>query len=333
MDIDFIYYPSYFLEKGCNMKKVKLGKTQLEVSRLCFGSLTMTPFQANLTVKEGAYLIEYAFDKGINFLDTAEIYDNYKYIREALKYIKREDFHIASKCYAYTKELAKESLDRALMELNTDYIDIFMLHEQESIHTINGHYEAIEYFIEAKKQGKIRSIGISTHTIAAAEAIKDFDEIEIIHPIVNKTGLGINDGEIHDMLKVLKELNNLGKGIYSMKPLGGGHLIKNVESAFNFVSDIPYIDSIAIGMQSKEEIDANISLINNGKIPKDMKERLKKRDRRLIVADYCIACGNCIERCRQKGIKIVNRKAEANSNCILCGYCATVCPEFCIKVI
>lgn len=315
------------------MEKVKLGKTQIEVSRLCFGSLTMTPFQADLPVKEGAYLIEYAYDKGINFIDTAEIYENYKYIREALKSIKREDYRIATKTYAYTKELAKESLEKALKELNTDYIDIFLLHEQESIHTINGHYEAIEYFIEAKKQGKIKSIGISTHRIAAAEAVKKFDEIEIIHPIVNKSGLGISDGSIEDMLKVLEELNKIGKGIYSMKPLGGGHLIKDVENAFNFVRNISFIDSIAIGMQSIEEIDANINLINQGIIPDTIQSSLKKKNRKLIVADYCIGCGNCIERCKQKGIKLVDGQAKPNSNCILCGYCATVCPEFCIKVI
>ncbi len=46
----------------------------------------------------------------------------------------------------YTEDMAKESLDLALRELDTDYIDIFLLHEQESIHTLRGHYEAIEYF-------------------------------------------------------------------------------------------------------------------------------------------------------------------------------------------
>ncbi len=49
------------------MERVILGDTNIEVSRLCFGSLTMTPFQANLSIKEGAYLINYAYDKGINF--------------------------------------------------------------------------------------------------------------------------------------------------------------------------------------------------------------------------------------------------------------------------
>lgn len=315
------------------MKNVVLGNTNIEVSKLCFGSLTMTPFQANLSVPEGAYLIEYGFEQGINFLDTAEIYDNYAYIKQALLGIKREDYTIATKTYAYTKEMAKDSLEKALKEIGTDYIDLFLLHEQESIHTLRGHFEAIEYFIKAKEQGKIRAIGISTHKIAGAKAVKEIPEIEIIHPIVNKYGIGINDGSIEEMLSELKDIHNMGKGIYAMKPLGGGHLISELESSFNFVKKIPYIDSIAIGLQSKEEIDSNIYLLEHDKLPKNLKTELSKKNRRLIVADYCIGCGNCQRRCQQKAIEVIDGIAVPNNKCILCGYCATVCPEFCIKVI
>lgn len=315
------------------MERVKLGSTEIEVSKLCFGSLTMTPFQANLRVDEGAYLIEYAYNKGINFIDTAEIYENYNYIKAALKGIKREDFVIATKTYAYTEELAKQSLELALKELGTDYIDIFLLHEQESIHTVRGHFEAIEYFLKAKEEGKIRSIGLSTHRIAGAMAAKEVKEIEVIHPIVNKYGIGIQDGNIEDMLSVLKEIHEIGKGIYAMKPLGGGHLIKEAESAFNFVKSIPYINSIAIGMQSVDEIDANIHLLEKGYMIDNIKDKLVNKKRRLIVADYCLGCGNCVKRCNQQGIEIINGIATPNEKCILCGYCAKVCPEFCIKVI
>jgi NAD-dependent dihydropyrimidine dehydrogenase PreA subunit len=135
------------------------------------------------------------------------------------------------------------------------------------------------------------------------------------------------------MLRELKDLHNMGKGIYAMKPLGGGHLISNLEEAFNFVKNIPYIDSIAIGLQSIEEIDSNIHLLENDYLPIEVKEKLNKKNRRLIVADYCIGCGNCEARCQQGGIKVINGMAVPNDKCILCGYCATVCPEFCIKVI
>lgn len=315
------------------MEKVVLGDTNIEVSRLCFGSLTMTPFQANLSIKEGAYLIKYAYERGINFIDTAEIYDNYSYIREALKGIKREDYVIATKSYAYSEEMARESLELALKEIGTNYIDVFLLHEQESIHTIRGHFEAVEYFMKAKKEGKIRAFGISTHKIAGVVGAQKIKEIDLIHPIVNKNGIGIHDGSIDEMLKNIKDLHNMGKGIYAMKPLGGGHLIRKFEESLKFVRDIPYIDSIAIGMQSIDEIDANIRIIENKSIDLEIINSLNKKTRKLIVADYCIGCGNCQSRCQQNGINVIEGMAVANDNCILCGYCATVCPEFCIKVI
>lgn len=293
----------------------------------------MTPFQANLTVDEGAYLIEYAYNKGINFIDTAELYENYNYIKRALKGISREDFVIATKSYAYTEDMARESLDLALKELDTDYIDIFLLHEQESIHTVRGHFDAIEYFIRQKEKGKIKSIGISTHRISGALAAAQVPEIEILHPIVNKNGIGIQDGNIDQMIGLLKEVKKAGKGIYAMKPLGGGHLISQAESSFNFVKNIDSIDSIAIGMQSTAEIDANIDLLNHGYIQENLKIKLGNKKRKLIVADYCIGCGECVNMCRQKGIEIRDEMARPNENCILCGYCAKVCPEFCIKVI
>lgn len=315
------------------MNRIKLGNTDIEVSRLCFGSLTMTPFQANLPIEEGAELIQYAYSKGINFIDTAEIYENYNYIKEALKGINRQDYVIATKCYAYTKDMAKESLEFALKELGTDYIDIFMLHEQESIHTLRGHQEAIEYFLEAKKMGKIRAIGISTHRVEGVLGGIICDYIDIIHPIVNIEGIGIQDGNIEDMLSVIKRANEKGKGIYSMKPLGGGHLIPKAQEAFNFVRNIPYIHSIAIGMQSKEEIDSNIHLMETGLVPDSLKNSLMNKKRRLIVAEYCLGCGNCVNTCKHHGIEILEGRAVPNENCILCSYCARNCPEFCIKII
>ena len=75
------------------------------------------------------------------------------------------------------------------------------------------------------------------------------------------------------------------------------------------------------------------SLINSGSIPENIKKKLTRKNRKLIVADYCMACGKCIEICKQKGISLINDQAVPNDKCILCGYCARVCPEFCIKVI
>ena len=103
-------------------------------------------------------------------------------------------------------------------------------------------------------------------------------KVEIIHPIINKYGIGIQDGSTEEMLDMIKRANSIGKGIYGMKPLGGGHLISKAEECFNFVREIPYIHSIAIGMQSRDEVDADVNLMEYGYIPDEIKAKLKKID-------------------------------------------------------
>lgn len=310
-----------------------LGMTGIEVSRLCFGSLTMSKFQSNLSLKEGSNLIVYARQKGINFIDTAEIYENYEYIRLALKTIPRDQMVIATKAYSYDKNTAETSLNKALKELGTDYIDIFMLHEQESQHTLRGHQEALETFFKLKEKGYIRAVGISTHFINCVKASQKYKEIEVIHPIINSKGIGIQDGTKEEMLDAIKSIHNNGVGVYSMKALGGGHLISQHRSALEWIKGIECIDSTALGMQSMEEIDYNSDLFFHGTENIHAENLLEKKVRKLIVADYCRGCGSCVSRCKQKAIELVDGKAVPKENCILCGYCATVCPDFCIKVI
>ena len=312
----------------------QLGKTGIVTSNICFGTLTMTPFQSNLTTKEGAYLLEYAFDKGINFLDTAQIYNNYNYISKALEGFSRNDIVISTKTYAWNSELAEKALSEALKELKTDYIDIFLLHEQESEYTIKGHFEALEFLIKAKENGYIRALGLSTHRVSGVLGANKYEAIELIHPILNKNGLGIGDGNAEDMIIALKQSYKLNKGIYSMKPLGGGHLISDIENSINFLRNLDFIDSIAIGMQSVDEIDCNISLIEHGIYPEELKKRLSTKKRKLIIEEYCSGCGICVERCAQNALCIVERHSTVNyDKCVLCGYCATVCPDFYIKVV
>jgi aryl-alcohol dehydrogenase-like predicted oxidoreductase len=310
-----------------------LGNTNLKVSRLCFGSLTIGPLQAKLGLEEGAAVIEAAFDLGVNFIDTAELYQTYDYIRKAIKG-RRANIIISSKCYAYTRDGAEQSLKKALKELDTDYIDIFSLHEQESEYTLKGHQEAMEYFIKAKEKGYIRSFGISTHAVAAVKASLKYKEIEVLHPIVNMRGLGILDGNKDDMLKAIAEAVAAGKGIFSMKPLGGGNLIKDSKECFEFVLSNNDLQSIAVGMQSAEEVMNNVMVFEGKKIPENISLQLKNKTRALLIDTWCTGCGSCSKKCAQKAITIEKGKAVVDpAKCVLCGYCSASCPDFCIKVI
>ncbi|HHY14182.1 MAG TPA: 4Fe-4S binding protein [Thermoanaerobacterales bacterium] len=159
-------------------------------------------------------------------------------------------------------------------------------------------------------------------------------EIEIIHPLINIKGLGIPDGTVNDMLIEVEKAYNNGKGIYGMKPLGGGNLIKSYDSAIDFVLGIPHLSSIALGMKTKEEVIANVMKFKGINIPQSLKSTLAKQTKNVIVEDWCIGCGRCAVKCPQKAIKIIDGKAYINKElCILCGYCSGYCPEFCIKIV
>ena len=87
-------------------------------------------------------------------------------------------------------------------------------------------------------------------------------------------------------------------------------------------------------MQTTEEIDANVAFFSGDPEADVLLDRLHNRDRRIMVHDWCEACGKCAARCRQQAISIVDGRARIDAEkCVFCGYCARVCPQFCIKVV
>ena len=314
------------------MQYTVLGRTGITVSRLCFGTLTMAPMQQNLTPEEGARLLIYAYEKGVNFLDTADLYETYPHIRRALH--DAPDYVISTKAYCYDEQTAREALERAYRGLGRDYVDIFMLHEQESLYTLRGHEEALNYLVRQKELGHIGAVGISTHFAGCVKAATRFPQIEVIHPLINIGGVGIQDGPRELMEQNIQFARDNGRGIFAMKPFGGGHLIAGSYQALKYLIDAPWADSVATGMQSFDEIDANVAAFNGEPGAQALMEKLHSKKRRILVHDWCEGCGRCTERCRQKAISIIDGRAEIDqSKCVFCAYCARVCPQFCIKVV
>lgn len=311
----------------------ELGSTGIKVSRLCFGTLTMGPLQLGMDVARGAGLIRSALEMGINFIDTAEIYNCYPYIREALNGYTGEVV-IASKSYAYDREGMRQSLLKCLEALQRDYVDIFLLHEQESAHTIKGHWEAVEFLVRAREHGLVRAIGISTHFVAGVRAAASVPEFDVIHPIINKYGIGIQDGGVEEMLEAISFAATMGKGIYGMKCLGGGHLIPRLDEAMEFILAVPELAAVAVGMQSLAELQYNVVKFSGLEPDEALAGRLKRKARRLHIEEWCRGCGQCVQRCTAGALEVSGGRARVNSDlCRLCGYCASVCPEFCIKVV
>ena len=336
-----------------------------KVSRLAFGSLTVGPLQADLCPERAGEILAYAFDRGVNFLDTAQYYRNYPHIRAGLKRAKHgDDVVISSKAYVWDKPGTIAAVDEARRALDRDCIDIFMLHEQESIHTLRGHKEALDTLFDLRERGVIRAVGISTHHVAAIEgALTLADEgtpLDVVHPLYNMAGIGIADGTESDMANALIRLHNRGCGVFGMKSLGGGHLFRQAREAFRFVLDKPFIDAVAVGMQSEAEVDANLALFAGLDVPEGATAAIG-REKRLHIEEYCEGCGACVRRCPAGALTLADAPAEADENpydhvnafaaeagiaeqaarkhavcdpdkCVLCGYCTGVCPVFALKV-
>lgn len=319
-------------------------REMIQVSRLCFGSLCLGYLQSDLDIEKGAEVIRHAYECGVNFIDTAQLYGTYKYIKAANL---GDNIVISSKTYAHTHELAESAFEEALDELERNYIDIFMLHEQESIYTLEGHIEALKYLFEQKERGRIKAVGISTHHVSGVLGAVEFNErynnkykLDIIHPMYNMSGLGIID-ELDDAKKNLKlmeaallEAKKSGFFIFCMKALGGGVLYNKAEEALNFVLEKPFIDCVAVGIKSLLEVDADVKFFETGRFSKKYYAEYKKVKKSLHIDEWCTGCGECVKKCRQNALKVIDGKVMCNvGKCVLCGYCASVCKDFAVKII
>ncbi|MBF0410550.1 MAG: aldo/keto reductase [Candidatus Riflebacteria bacterium] len=317
------------------MEIKKLGNTGISVSRLAIGTLTMSPFQRGLSTEAGAEVILAALDKNVNFIDTAQMYGSYNQVSMALSQWKGEKPVVSTKSIAGTAQLMESAIEEFRKVMNIDIIDIFLMHAVKDENAFIQRKPAFDVLLAAKAKGVIRAVGASTHSVKTTAYLSSISELDIIHPIINMAGIGNIDGTRDEMLSNIARAVKSGKGIYAMKPMGGGHLRHEASEALKWISSISNIHSVCVGMTSKSEVEMNCSIFNGLDVTVEFEKKIAAQERKLFVNEaLCVACGKCVELCQQNALKIIDKKLQINeSNCILCGYCAKDCPTFAIRVI
>lgn len=319
------------------MLKRKLGKTNLEVSVIGLGGI---PIQ-RVDEAHAVEIIKECKKQGINFIDTATGYGvSEKFIGKGLKEAGRENFFIATKSPSYTYDEMKESIKKSLNSLDVEYIDLYQIHNADTEEKYNKSFSengALKALIEAKKDGLIHHIGITSHSHTILEKALDFEEIETVQfPFNPIESQGI------EMFKKAREKNI---GVIAMKPVAGG-AIRNVALSLKYIINSNIVDVAIPGMESIDQVNENAlagkeitKLTNkeNEKIAQEVKE---------LGDEFCRRCGYCLPCPQNINIPFVfnfkayyeryNLKDWAKeryaamsahaSDCIKCGACEERCP-------
>ena len=265
------------------MDRVILGKTGLEVNKNGFGAL---PIQ-RITKKDAVYLLQKAFYNGINYFDTARAYsDSEEKIGAAFEYT-RDKIIISTKTMAQTADGFWKDLEESLSKMKTDYIDIYQFHNPAFCPKPGDESGLYDAALEAKKQGKIRHIGITNHRIAVAEEAIASGLYETLQFPFSYLAADAD-------LKIVEKCKTEGMGFIAMKGLSGG-LIHNSAAAYAYMAQPQFSHVAPIwGVQRESELDEFLSYQT---CPPQLDEALLQEieaDKKQLSGDFCRGCGYCM---------------------------------------
>ena len=259
-----------------------LGKTGLKISRLGFGGIPIQKIDAEGT-KE---LMQKLLKAGVNYIDTARGYTvSEEYLGYGLEGI-REQFVLATKSMARTKEAMEKDIAISLQNLRTDYIDLYQIHnpsakDLEQVMAPGGALEALQ---EAKTQGKIGHIGITLHSV---DVLRQAVELPWVETIMFPYNIVETQGE--ELIARCAEKNI---GFICMKPLAGG-AIDDATTALRFIASNPNVSVVIPGMAEEKEIAQNVSATENtAPLTAEEQEKVEKI-RAFLGTNFCRRCNYC----------------------------------------
>lgn len=235
-----------------------LGPDGLLPSRLAMGTGT-SGFRgaSNQTRKLGVRgiteLYQYGFDNGITFWDTADGYGSHPHLRNALQHIPREKVVIMTKSTSTTAKDMRDDIERFRRELNTDYIDLLLLHAVREEDWPKQRRGAMDVINEYKQKGIVRSRGISCHSLPALRQVHKQEFVDVDLARINAVGERM-DADPATVVEELCKIKAAGKGVIGMKILGEGVLRNRVSEALQHALALNCIDCFTIGAESRVEL-------------------------------------------------------------------------------
>ena len=277
------------------MEYRKLGQTDLNLSVVGFGTATLGNVFGNIDVAEGIRAVHFAVDSGINFFDSSPYYGttlSETRLGEALAG-RRERVILATKCgrygfddFDFSAKRVIASIDESLRRLQTDYIDLFQMHDVEFGDVQQIIHETVPALRQLQQQGKARYIGVTGYPprllrrIAEATPVDsiltychynllntDMDEVLTAFArergigLINASGLCMGLLTEHgppDWHPAPQQVRDAGKQAAAFCRRHGAEL---PEVALRFCLDHPYVSSTLIGMATMSQVETGLKLL------------------------------------------------------------------------
>jgi predicted aldo/keto reductase-like oxidoreductase len=315
------------------MEYIALGRNGILVSRTAFGALPIQRVDRETAVE----IVRAAYDGGISFFDTARSYTDSEAKLGVACADFRHDVIIATKSAARNGVDLLADLETSLRNLQTDYVDVYQLHNPSFVPVPGGEDGLYDALLAAKKSGKIRSIGITNHSRQLAiQAVESglYDTLQYPFSYL------ADDGDI----AVVRLCAEREIGFIAMKALSGG-LITNIPAAYAWIKQYEGVVPVW-GIQKKTELEEFLSFESEPPSLDAAMQKLIARDRKLLAGNFCRGCGYCLPCPVNIPINNANRMSQLLrrsptaqwltpewqelmariKDCTKCGICAKRCP-------
>lgn len=297
-----------------NLRKIKVGNQEKDVSLLGFGCMRFPTLENNeVDIKKAKEMVDFAVSKGVNYIDTAWPYHGGKselIVKEIIKDYDRESFYLADKLPLWeckTNEDIDRIFHKQLEKCGVEYFDFYLIHavNKERYDQVIE-LDVIKQLEEFRNQGKIRNIGFSFHddltTFKKWVDLYDWDFVQI--------QLNYMDIKHQQGMKGYEILTKKDIPVIIMEPVKGGSLVKfneDIESllknerpndsiaswGFRWVGSLPNVKVILSGMTTMEQVEDNIKTFTDFEALSDKEHEIINQVREEILALSKVDCTSC----------------------------------------
>lgn len=255
---------------------VTLGKSNMKVTRLALGTGTFGGrVQRDLGQDGFTRLVRHAYDRGIRFFETSEGYRGMpEMLGIALKGLPRESYVLMTKYSTPGNGSAPgPKIDDFRRVLQTEYIDILLLHCLRPPTWATDYRPLQDGFSEAKNKKAILSHGASVHGLQALRTLPGNQWLDLVLMRTNHNGTRMDTpdlrdvdapGDVEEVTAHAKKIHTQGLGVIGMKLCGEGRFTKaeDREAAMKYVMNLGSVDAVTMGFKSPAEIDEAIERMN-----------------------------------------------------------------------